>query len=134
MVEIATLIANEPKVLILDEPSSGIAQKETEALGPVLKEVQRFTGCSILIIEHDMPLLASLADHVVGLELGAVIAFGTPDEVLNHPQVVASYLGTASYEEIGIGGGTAAEPTTTEVRSKGTATARTRRRRSADPQ
>jgi branched-chain amino acid transport system ATP-binding protein len=103
MVEIATLIANRPKVLILDEPSSGIAQKETEALGPVLKEVQRYTGCAILVIEHDMPLLAGLADHVVGLELGTVIAFGTPDEVLNHPRVIESYLGTASYDEIGIG-------------------------------
>ncbi len=137
MVEIATLIANEPKVLILDEPSSGIAQKETEALGPVLKEVQRFTGCSILIIEHDMPLLASLADHVVGLELGAVIAFGTPDEVLNHPQVIASYLGTASYDEIGVGG---ASPATTNgkatsVRGNGTSTTtRTRRRSTTDPQ
>jgi ABC-type branched-subunit amino acid transport system ATPase component len=107
MVEIATLIANEPKVLILDEPSSGIAQKETEALGPVLKEVQRFTGCAILVIEHDMPLLASIADHVVGLELGGVIAFGTPDEVLNHPRVIESYLGTASYDEIGVGGAAA---------------------------
>ncbi|MEA3076205.1 MAG: hypothetical protein QOF60_1113 [Actinomycetota bacterium] len=102
MVEIATLIANRPKVLILDEPSSGIAQKETEALGPVLKEVQRYTGCAILVIEHDMPLLAGIADHVVGLELGGVIAFGTPDEVLNHPRVIESYLGTASYAEIGI--------------------------------
>jgi ABC-type branched-subunit amino acid transport system ATPase component/sugar phosphate permease len=134
MVEIATLIANEPKVLILDEPSSGIAQKETEALGPVLKEVQRFTGCSILIIEHDMPLLASLADHVVGLELGAVIAFGTPDEVLNHPQVIASYLGTASYEEIGVTGATGATGSATEVRGNGTSSTRTRRRRSPGAQ
>jgi len=104
MVEIASLIANEPKVLILDEPSSGIAQKETEALGPVLKEVQRYTGSAILVIEHDMPLLAGLADHVVGLVLGAPVAFGTPDEVLNHPEVIESYLGTATYEEIGIKG------------------------------
>jgi branched-chain amino acid transport system ATP-binding protein len=123
MVEIATLIANEPKVLILDEPSSGIAQKETEALGPVLKEVQRFTGCATLVIEHDMPLLASIADHVVGLELGAVIAFGTPDEVLNHPRVIESYLGTASYDEIGIG---SAKPTSP---SNGGTARRTRRRR-----
>jgi ABC-type glutathione transport system ATPase component len=115
MVEIATLIANQPKVLILDEPSSGIAQKETEALGPVLKEVQRYTGCAILVIEHDMPLLAGLADHVVGLELGTVIAFGTPDEVLNHPRVIESYLGTASYDEIGIGGAGGADASTTST-------------------
>ena len=127
MVEIATLIANEPKVLILDEPSSGIAQKETEALGPVLKEVQRFTGCAILVIEHDMPLLASIADHVVGLELGGVIAFGTPDEVLNHPRVIESYLGTASYEEIGVGGAKAAAADAEDVEKP--APRRTRRRK-----
>jgi branched-chain amino acid transport system ATP-binding protein len=131
MVEIATLIANEPKVLILDEPSSGIAQKETEALGPVLKEVQRFTDCAILVIEHDMPLLASLADHVVGLELGAVIAEGTPDEVLNHPRVIESYLGTASYEEIGIGGAAKAKADA-EPKSDGKPAARRSRRRTTD--
>ncbi len=128
MVEIATLIANEPKVLILDEPSSGIAQKETEALGPVLKEVQRFTDCAILVIEHDMPLLASLADHVVGLELGGVIAFGTPDEVLNHPRVIESYLGTASYDEIGIGGAKD-EPKKSAARKPATGERRARRAR-----
>jgi ABC-type branched-subunit amino acid transport system ATPase component/sugar phosphate permease len=113
MVEIATLIANEPAVLLLDEPSSGIAQKEAEALGPMLKEVQRYTGCAILVIEHDMPLLAGLADRVVGLELGGVIATGTPDEVLNHPQVIESYLGTASYADLGI------DVTATRPRSNG---------------
>jgi branched-chain amino acid transport system ATP-binding protein len=136
MVEIATLIANKPKVLILDEPSSGIAQKETEALGPVLKEVQRYTGCAILVIEHDMPLLAGLADHVVGLELGAVIAFGTPDEVLNHPRVIESYLGTASYDEIGIsgsggGGGDGAAAKSNGATATATATRTRRPRRTA---
>jgi ABC-type branched-subunit amino acid transport system ATPase component len=100
MVEIATLLSNDPKVVVLDEPSSGIAQKETEALGPVLKEVQRYTGCSILIIEHDMPLISSLADHIVALELGTVITMDTPDNVLNHPRVVESYLGNTSYSEL----------------------------------
>jgi branched-chain amino acid transport system ATP-binding protein len=103
MVEIATLMANEPKIILLDEPSSGIAQRETEALGPVLREVQRYTDCSILIIEHDMPLLSGLADHIYALDTGAVIAFGTPDEVLNHPRVVESYLGTHTYSEIEAG-------------------------------
>src|SRR5205085_9400054 len=82
MVEIATLLPNRPKVIILDEPSSGIAQKETEALGPMLKEVQRYLDCSILLIEHDMPLIAGLADHIVALELGQPIAFGRPAAVL----------------------------------------------------
>jgi ABC-type branched-subunit amino acid transport system ATPase component len=80
--------------LLLDEPSSGIAQRETEALGPLLQRIQRELGCSVLIIEHDMPLVTSIADRMVALELGSVIASGTPKEVVNDPQVVASYLGS----------------------------------------
>jgi branched-chain amino acid transport system ATP-binding protein len=101
IVEIATLLPNAPKVIILDEPSSGIAQKETEALGPMLKQVQRYLDCSILLIEHDMPLIAGLADHIVALELGEVIAFGRPNAVLEDPRVVESYLGNTSYAELG---------------------------------
>jgi ABC-type branched-subunit amino acid transport system ATPase component len=96
MVEIAGILAHRPSVLILDEPSSGIAQKETEALGPLLREVQRHMGCSLLVIEHDMPLITSLADHMYALEEGQVIAFGTPNEVLHHPRVVEAYLGTSA--------------------------------------
>jgi branched-chain amino acid transport system ATP-binding protein len=102
IVEIATLLPNAPKVIILDEPSSGIAQKETEALGPLLKEVQNYLDCSILLIEHDMPLISSLADHLVGLELGEVIAFGRPAEVLENPRVVESYLGNTTYSELSL--------------------------------
>ncbi|MGH3743686.1 MAG: hypothetical protein ACRDTP_02370, partial [Mycobacteriales bacterium] len=81
-------------VLLLDEPSGGVAQKETEALGPMLRRVQEQTGCSMLVIEHDMPLLSGLCDRLVAFELGEVIAEGPPSYVLEHPQVVASYLGT----------------------------------------
>jgi branched-chain amino acid transport system ATP-binding protein len=101
MVEIATLLPNKPKVIILDEPSSGIAQKETEALGPMLREVRRYTECSILIIEHDMPLISGLADHIVALELGEVICHGRPDVVLDDPRVIESYLGNTTYSELG---------------------------------
>ncbi len=94
IVELACLLAADPAVIVLDEPSGGVAQKETEALGPLLKRIQVFTGASILIIEHDMPLLSSTCDEMVALELGAVIARGTPSEVLAHPRVIASYLGT----------------------------------------
>ena len=69
-------------MVLLDEPSAGVAQRETEALGPLLRRVQAETGCSMLVIEHDMPLLSSLCDGMVALELGAVIAGGTPAEVL----------------------------------------------------
>ena len=94
IVDLACILAQDPKVLLLDEPSGGVAQKETEALGPLLRRIQQHTGCSILIIEHDMPLLSGLCDRLVALELGGVIAEGTPTEVLNHPAVIASYLGT----------------------------------------
>ena len=83
-------------MLLLDEPSSGIAQKETEALGArcssrVQRRARLQPSC---VIEHDMPLIPALADRIVALDAGRVVADGTPDEVLNHPQVVESYLGT----------------------------------------
>jgi branched-chain amino acid transport system ATP-binding protein len=93
IVELAGLLASDPAVIVLDEPSGGVAQRESEALGPLLRRVQEVTGASILVIEHDMPLLSGLCDRMVALELGSVIAEGTPAEVLDHPRVVESYLG-----------------------------------------
>jgi len=94
IVDLACILAQDPQIVLLDEPSGGVAQRETEALGPLLERVQEFTGCSILIIEHDMPLLSFICDTMIALETGSVIAVGTPKEVLNHPRVVESYLGT----------------------------------------
>ncbi|HEU5083987.1 MAG TPA: ATP-binding cassette domain-containing protein [Acidimicrobiales bacterium] len=94
IVELACLLASDPDVIVLDEPSGGVAQRETEALGPLLQRVQVATGTSVLVIEHDMPLLTTICDRMIALELGAVIAEGTPAEVLEHPRVVESYLGT----------------------------------------
>jgi branched-chain amino acid transport system ATP-binding protein len=94
IVELACLLASDPEVIVLDEPSGGVAQRESEALGPLLQRVQSFTGTSILVIEHDMPLLSAICDEMYALELGAVIAKGTPQEVLDHPRVIESYLGT----------------------------------------
>jgi ABC-type branched-subunit amino acid transport system ATPase component len=62
LLELACMIALDPKLLLLDEPASGISQKETEALGPLLRRIQKVTGATILMIEHDMPLIMGLAD------------------------------------------------------------------------
>jgi branched-chain amino acid transport system ATP-binding protein len=106
IVDLAMAIAHKPSVLILDEPSSGIAQRETEALGPLLLRIKDEVGCALLVIEHDMPLITGISHRLVALELGRVVTVGTPDEVISHPAVVASYLGTdtAAIERSGTGG------------------------------
>jgi ABC-type branched-subunit amino acid transport system ATPase component/MFS family permease len=94
IVDLACVVAHSPKVVLLDEPSSGIAQRETEALAPVLLRIREHLGASILVIEHDMALVSAIADRIVALDQGAVVTDGTADEVLHHPEVIASYLGT----------------------------------------
>ena len=93
VVDIAMALAHDPAVLILDEPSSGIAQRETEALGPLLRQIRDETGCALLVIEHDMPLMAAISDRLIALDQGQVIAEGDPAQVLEDPLVVGSYLG-----------------------------------------
>ena len=95
MVDLACILAHDPSVILFDEPSSGIAQRETEQLGPVLRQVREITGSSLLVIEHDMPLLTELADEIVALDLGRTVTRGVPEEVLSDPRVVAAYLGTS---------------------------------------
>ncbi len=94
MVDLACVVAHRPKVVLLDEPTSGIAQREAEALGPVLLGLRDRLGASLLVIEHDISLISSVADRLVALDQGAVVTSGPAAEVLAHPAVVASYLGT----------------------------------------
>ena len=94
VVDLACVLAQGPSVLLLDEPSSGIAQREAEALAPMLRRVRDQLGASLLVVEHDLPLLGSISDRMIALDLGRIVAEGTPTEVIEHPAVVASYLGT----------------------------------------
>jgi ABC-type branched-subunit amino acid transport system ATPase component len=93
IVDLACILIQRPAVVLLDEPSSGIAQRETEALGPLLLDVRDRLGCAMVLVEHDMPLLLGVAERVYALETGRVIAVGKPDDVVRHPEVVRSYLG-----------------------------------------
>ncbi|MEP7115697.1 MAG: ABC transporter ATP-binding protein, partial [Ilumatobacteraceae bacterium] len=93
VVDLACLVGHRPTIVLLDEPSSGIAQREVEALAPVLLRLRDEMGASLLVIEHDLPLISSIADRLIALDQGEVIATGPPAEVLTHPDVVESYLG-----------------------------------------
>jgi ABC-type branched-subunit amino acid transport system ATPase component/ABC-type branched-subunit amino acid transport system permease subunit len=93
IVELACTMAHQPSVLLLDEPSSGVAQRETEALATLLLELQSATGVTMVLIEHDIPMVRSIADRLLCMHLGQVLSEGAPDEVLGDPAVIASYLG-----------------------------------------
>jgi len=94
IVEMACLLAQNASLLLLDEPTAGVAQRETEAFGPLIKRIQAELGATIVLIEHDMPLVMSISDRVYCLAAGRCIAEGAPEEVRTDPLVVAAYLGT----------------------------------------
>jgi branched-chain amino acid transport system ATP-binding protein len=94
LLELGCMLALKPSMLLLDEPASGISQKETEALGPLLRDIKDSTGATILMIEHDMPLVMGLSDYVYCLDAGRNLSEGTPEEVQADPDVLEAYLGT----------------------------------------
>ena len=96
LAELAAVVAVRPRVLLLDEPSSGIAQKETEALAPLLKRLATYLDATVLLIEHDMPLVMGISDRIVAMAAGQVVTTGTPAEVREHPKVLESYLGATA--------------------------------------
>jgi ABC-type branched-subunit amino acid transport system ATPase component len=96
LLELACMLALRPALLLLDEPSSGISQKETEELGPLLRDIKERTGATILIIEHDMPLVMGLSDWMYCLDAGQNLVDGPPETMQRDASVIEAYLGTTT--------------------------------------
>src|SRR5262249_23098943 len=96
LVEVARAIATEPKVLLLDEPSSGLDSRDTARLIEVIARLRSERGLAVLLVEHDVELVLGLAERVTVLDFGKVIACGTPAEIRGDAAVQAAYLGTAT--------------------------------------
>ena len=93
LLEVARAMAAEPRVLLLDEPAAGLNAHETDALAEVIQQINA-RGVTVVLIEHDVGLVTRIAHRIAVLDFGCKIAEGTPDEIKQHPDVIAAYLGT----------------------------------------
>jgi branched-chain amino acid transport system ATP-binding protein len=93
VVELGRALASEPKLLLLDEPSSGLNTEETGDMAFWISDIRRELGITVLMIEHDMNLVGRVSDRVLALNYGRMIATGSTEEVRGHPEVVKAYLG-----------------------------------------
>ena len=91
--ELARALCTDPRLLLLDEPSSGLNVEETEDMAFWIQDIKNLLGVTVLMVEHDMSLVSAVSDRVMALNYGRVIAMGSPSEVQRHPDVVAAYLG-----------------------------------------
>ena len=94
VVELARALCTEPKLLLLDEPSSGLNVEETEDMAFWIADIKNELGITVLMVEHDMTLVSRVSDRVLAMNQGEVLAMGTPREVQTHPGVIEAYLGT----------------------------------------
>jgi branched-chain amino acid transport system ATP-binding protein len=92
--ELARALCSEPKLILLDEPSSGLNVEETDDMSYWIRDIRNELGITVLMVEHDMTLVNRVSDRVLALSYGKVLATGTPAEVQSHPDVVAAYLGS----------------------------------------
>lgn len=96
VVELARALATDPKVLLLDEPASGLSVEETTDMRWWIDDIRRQMGITVLMVEHDMGLVSGVSDRVLAMADGARLTIGTPVEVQSHPAVIEAYLGRAS--------------------------------------
>lgn len=93
MIELGRALCAQPKLILLDEPSSGLNDRETAGMGRWIKEIRSSLGITVLMVEHDMTLVRRVSDRVMALNYGKVLTEGTPREVQSDPDVVKAYLG-----------------------------------------